>query len=254
MLAKERQEKIFSIIKNRGAITASSLTKQFGVSLETIRRDLLLMEDAGMLTRVHGGAVAKSDMKPILSLDERNSEYSLEKRMLSEKAVEFINEGDIIGIDTGSTAIIFAQVLKERFLNLTVVTHSLDVFSILSNHANFTVILCGGHFMPSENSFCGALTHNMLQNLHLQKSFIFPWALSLGEGIYDYNVSLLEVQREMMKSSSEIFILADSSKFEKKALIKTSDMRAEFVYITDTGLSDELKNLYRENGINIQIG
>lgn len=253
MLAKERQEKIYSILKDRGAVSASSLTSQFGVSLETIRRDLLLMEEAGMLTRVHGGAIAIGDMKPNRTLTERNMECSSEKRELSEKAAEFINEGDIISVDAGSTAIAFAQVLKERFSSLTVVTHSMDVFELLNNHENFSVILLGGHFLKSENAFVGVLTHEMLRCVHIQKAFIFPYALSIGKGIFDYNTSLLEVQREMMKSSDEIFILADSSKFEKTALIKTCDMKTEFTYITDSGFSKNLYNLYLENNINIKI-
>ena len=253
MLAKERQENIYSILKERGAVSASSLTGQFGVSPETIRRDLLLMEEAGMLTRVHGGAVSKGDMKPKMTLPERNMECSAEKRELSEKAAEFINEGDIIGVDAGSTAIVFAQVLKEKFSSLTVITNSLDVFELLNNHENFSVILLGGQFLKSENAFVGVLAHEMLRCVHIQKAFIFPYALSLGKGIFDYNTFLLEVQREMLKSSDEIFILADNSKFEKTALIKTCDMKTEFTYITDSGLSKDLLKLYRENNINIKI-
>ena len=155
MFAKERQDQILSMIKKDGAVMTSKLVEIFGVSIETIRRDFLQLEKQGQLLRVHGGAVKKGSMKPFLELKERNNEYSRQKRSLSLKATEFIKNGDIIAVDTGSTAILFAEVLKERFSNLTVVTHSLDVFNVLSDHSRFSVILCGGYHIKKENSFCG---------------------------------------------------------------------------------------------------
>lgn len=254
MFAKERQDKIYEMIQKNGAVTTSTLTQAFGVSVETIRKDLLNMERKGQLIRVHGGAVAKNDMRPILKLQERNKECSDQKMSLSLKALEFISEGEIIGVDAGSTAISFAEVLKEKFSRLTVVTYSLDVFNILCNHKDFSVILCGGHFMKHENTFYGTLTLDMLNTLHVQKSFIFPSAVSLEYGICDYNKEFYLVQKQLIKSSDDIFILADSSKFEKKALLKVDDMRTDYVFISDSDLPEELRVLYRENNIRIYTG
>ena len=184
MFAKERQDKIYEIVKNNGAVTTSALVKLFDVSIETVRRDLLEMERHGLLSRVHGGAVAIGEMKPYLDLNERNKEFTEQKRHLALKASEFISDGDIIGIDSGSTAISFSEVLKEKFSKLTVITNSLDVFNILCD--SFSVILCGGHYLPYEKAFYGSLTLSMLKNLHMQKAFIFPSAVSFEFGICDY--------------------------------------------------------------------
>ena len=252
MFAKERQDKIYDIIKNNDAVTTSALVKLFGVSIETVRRDLLEMERQGLLLRVHGGAVAMGEMKPYLNLNERNKEFTEEKQQLALRASEFIAEGDIIGIDSGSTAISFSEVLKEKFSNLTVVTHSVDVFNLLCDR--FSVILCGGHYLPNEKAFYGSLTLSMLKNLHMQKAFIFPSAVSLEFGICDYQRDLYQIQEQMIKSSDEIFVLADSSKFEKKALLKLDNMKTEYRYITDCKINSELKKLYREHNINLYIG
>ena len=252
MFAKERQDKIYEIIKSRGAVTTSSLVQLFNVSIETIRRDLLEMERHGLLLRVHGGAVAIGEMKPYLNLNERNNEFTDQKRYLALKASEFISDGDIICIDTGSTAIAFSEILKGKFSDLTVITNSLDVFNILN--CEFCVILCGGHYLPSEKSFYGSLAIDMLKNLHMQKAFIFPSAVSLEYGICDYQKDLYQIQEQMMKSSDEIFILADSSKFEKKALLKLDDMKTEYRYITDCNINSELEKLYKEHKINLYIG
>ncbi len=252
MFAKERQDKIYDMLQKNGAVTTASLVEVFAVSIETIRRDLLNMEQQGRLLRVHGGAVANGDMKPFLALTERNEIYGSQKQNLARKATELICEGDIIGIDSGSTANALAEALKEKFARLTVITHSLDVFHILRDC--FSVILCGGQYMPQENSFHGSLTLDMLKNLHMQKVFLCPSAVSLKYGICDYQDDLYLVQKQLLQSADEIFILADSSKFEQKALLKLADMKQEYSYVTDNELTDEIKKLYKENDIKLYIG
>ena len=252
MFAKERQQKIYLMLKEKNAVTTSALVELFGVSIETVRRDLLEMEQNGLLIRVHGGAVLNSDMKPYMNLPDRNKMQVEQKNDLALNAMKFISEGDIIGVDTGSTAISFAKALKERFTRLTVITHSLDVFNIICN--TFSVILCSGYYLPAENSFYGPLALDMLKNLHMQKAFIFPSAVSFEFGICDYQKDLYQIQKQMIYSSDEIYILADSSKFERKALLKLSDMKKEYTYVTDSNISEELKILYQKHNINLCIG
>lgn len=254
MLANERQNKIHEMLIKNGAVTTNDLVKKFRVSIETVRRDLLFMEQSKLLKRVHGGAVKAGEMIVLNKLDARVEENRDKKRELSEIAVKFINEGDIIGVDAGSTAILFAEVLKENFSSLTVITHSLDVFEIIGKHRNFNVILCGGHFMKEENSFYGRLALNTIENLHMQKCFVCPSAVSLKFGVCDYNQELVQIQQKFMECSDEVFFLADSGKFEKNALLKLCDMKPEHTFITDGGLSDELKNIYKENQIKVFTG
>lgn len=254
MFANERQEKILKMLLQNGAVTTAHLVEVFEVSIETIRRDLLCMEKSNLLKRVHGGAVSVGEMKPFNNLKQRNTEHSLEKRQLALKAAESVQENDYIFIDAGSTAIPFAEVLREKFSSLTVVTHSMDVFQIMQGYNNFSVILCGGYFNATENAFCGALAMDMLEKLHVQKSFIFPSALSIEFGICDYLQDFYQIQKQMMKNADNIYILADSSKFEKRALLKLDDMKPEYHYVTDSMLPEELQNLYRENNLEIYIG
>lgn len=247
MFARERQEKIYEQLQKSGAVTTSGLVNAFHVSIETIRRDLLAMELQGRLSRVHGGAVAKKDMKPFFDLKKRSAEQCRQKSEISFKAMDCISNGDIIGVDAGSTAVLFAEALKEHFSRLTVITHSLDVFRILCDCEGFSLILCGGHYLREEHAFFGALTLDMLKNLHMQKAFVFPSALSLEYGICDYQEDLYPIQKQLIQSSDDIFVLADSSKFEKKALLKVEEMKKTYTYVTDSDLPEELLQLYREN-------
>lgn len=254
ILAKERQYRIQQMLKQDGAVSTSDLVEQFQVSLETVRRDFLAMEQAGILTRVHGGAVMVGGMLPYNDLAKRNEEHSSGKRELAALACGFINEGDYIIIDNGSTALFLAEAVKERFHRLTVVTGSLDVFEILRGSKEIELILCGGHFKEKENCFYGSLVLDTLSRLHVQKAFICPTAVSLEYGICDYEKDLYQIQKKFMEISDQVYILADSSKFEKRALLKLSDMNPEYWYVTDSNLSKELKHIYLENQMKLYNG
>lgn len=254
MLAQERLDKIYEIIQKDGAVTTAKLMALFGVSVETVRRDLLVLEQRGKLLRVHGGAVAKAGMKEYPGLQQRTREFRAEKDQLSRVAAGFVAEGDIISIDAGSTAMAFAQVLKETFTRLTIVTHSKDVFDLLCDHREFTVTLCGGQYLRGDNAFYGELTLSMLRSLHTQKAFVFPSAVSIEYGICDFQQELFPVQKQLMRSADKVYILADSSKFEKTGLLKLDAMGPEYIYITDPALPEEAAKLYRENGLTLYLG
>ncbi|MBP3592005.1 MAG: DeoR/GlpR transcriptional regulator [Clostridia bacterium] len=254
MLAKERQKKIEKMLAEHGAVLVSELVSRFGVSIETVRRDLLTMEAEEKCVRVHGGAVVKGDMAPPRPFEERHRSMSEEKEALAAAASTFVHEGDVIGLDEGSTGIAFAKALAARFSRLTVVTHSLHVFEILRECKGFEVILLGGSYLDGANALVGDITVQTLRSLHLNAAFIFPSAISLDFGISGHNAALMQVQRAMLSSADAVFVLADSSKLEKKALYKLCEMNESYTFVTDAGLSGELQRLYTENGIKIVIG
>lgn len=251
MLARERRNIIEALIREKGAVTTGDLMDRFNVSLETVRRDLLDMEQAGKLMRVHGGAVKKGDVIPFVELRQRNREHGREKEELARYAVQFIKNGDVIGIDAGSTAIAVAKEIRNRFSKLTVVTFSLDVLDILRENEGIDIILVGGRFMPTENAFFGTLTQETFKNIYVSKWFLFPAALSLEHGEYCDLEEHAALYRQLAASAGQAYILADSSKFEQKALLKVGDMNPNHIYITDSGLSVELQKLYKENEITV---
>lgn len=234
MLAIERQEQIVSQIRRNGAVRIHELTKQFSVSVETIRRDLLELERQDCLHRVHGGAVGIAVAKQYHRLEERTEENPQKKEELSGYAAGLIREGDVLMVDSGSTAIAFAKMLAEEFERLTVITYSLHVFEILKKKEGFTLYLCAGAYLRDENAFCGQWALQMLEQFHAKTAFLFPSAISLQNGIMDYDQELYHLQRAMMKHADRSVFLADSDKFEKSALLKLADVNEAVTFVMDS--------------------
>jgi len=251
LFANERQNKIADLLQQQGAITTAELAEILAVSVETVRRDLLVMEKNDLLRRVHGGAVLPETMIHFQNLSQRTEKNSDKKQELTQTALQLVSENDVIGLDSGSTSVLFAEALSQKFNSLTVVTYSLDVFHILSNCKNFKVILCAGHFLQKENAFHVFLALETLQKLHMEKVFLCPTAISLRYGLCDYVDELYPLQKQLIRCGSEVYVLADSSKFEKRTLIKLDDMNPRYTYLTDPTLPAELKKLYAENGLRV---
>lgn len=195
MFADERKNKIIAMLENRPSITTSELTELFQVSLETIRRDLEYLENQGALKRVHGGAIAIGHLKNYASIQERSAEHQPEKRHLALTACSYIQEQDFIALDAGTTTLELASLICERFHELTVLTHSLDIIKILSRKETIRTVLAGGFYLPQENCFCGHLTQDLIRQLHVSKCFIAPAAVSLDYGISDHMPELIMIQR-----------------------------------------------------------
>lgn len=254
MLAETRKNKICVMLKERQAVTTAELAEKFEVSIETVRKDLLELERKNELVRVHGGAMLRPSARNYRTFSKRREDMIEEKVKISEKAAEFIKEGDIIAIDTGSTAFEFIDVLKERFERLTIVTHSMYIFQKASEYKDFEIILCAGFYMRAENSFYGEFALNMLDNIRVEKSFVFPNSISLNYGLSESLPELAAMQKKLMNIAEQVIVVADSSKYETNSFIKTSDLNPKYIYITDSGLQCEVKQMYENNGIKIVKG
>lgn len=252
MFADERRSKIAEMLRRNNSVSTSELTEIFQVSLETIRRDLESMEKEGMLKRVHGGAISVGKLQRYHDLSGRSADHPIEKRRISLAACAYINNGDHIALDEGTTAFELAKLIRDRFQELTVLTNSLEIFEVLSGNRGIQVILTGGFYLPEEKSFYGHLTIDMIRQFHVAKYFITPSAISLNFGISDHIQELIGIQRTMMGIADEIYVLVDSSKFETCAPLKICDLVPEYTYLTDSGLSQEVFEIYQKAGLRIK--
>ncbi len=251
MFPNERYDVILKLISEKNSVTVSELVKRLDVSVETVRRDLFSLENGGKLKRVHGGAVAMASTTEYPLYLNRLAHNKEKKDSLSEKAMSLITENDLIAVDSGSTSISFAYALLKSFKKLTVVTYSKDVINILSENDDFSIISTGGRYLPAEKAFYGAVANLSLENLHFDKAFIFPSAVSLEHGVQDFSYEIIDMQKQLMKKSNKVYILADSTKFEKTANISLTRDLSLYTFVSDDELSDPIKDIYTKNKIKV---
>lgn len=252
MLANQRKQLILERLNMRHAVTVSELVEEFNVSTETVRRDLEAMEKENLLSRVHGGAISIKRMKNFENISIRVATNMDLKKQLSETALNYVHDGDVIAIDSGSTASAFALALKERqYKSLSVITYSSEVFSILSECYDYKVTISGGDYLPGERVFCGFLANEAMRKLYYPKAFVFPSALSLEDGAHDFIPEVYENQLVLINHANEVYFLADSTKFETTGNLKLCDLLPEYRIITDKQLPDSIYNSYKEKNVNI---
>lgn len=251
MLASDRRDEILQMLSVNGSVIVSKLTKKFGVSVETIRRDLESMEKEGVLKRVYGGAVLKSNKVDKLNYSKRQEEYIDEKREIAKKAITYIEEGSFIALNNSTTNLEIAKAIKENFNELTIVTNSLSIVNELSNKEGFTIILVGGVLNNREYAFNGQFTEDMLSNFVVNKSFISVSGVSLSRGITDYLMGEIDIQKKLMKISQEVIILAVSSNIDNESLVKIADIEDVNLVITDSKLNKKIAEKYLKSGIEI---
>ncbi len=246
MLAQQRYDYILGQLENKGSITATDVANELSVSIETVRRDLIMLETHGKLKRVFGGAVRVGTLKHFESFEARLDQNSDLKAELSRYAVSMIDDGDIILMESGSTATEMAKVLLKSDLDITIITQSNTVFNILKE--KFRVILIGGEYFKEDDCFGGALADDFLRKFHANKAFIFPAAINFENGIECYLLQTMSMPRTMAEISDKVFVAFDSEKIGTHALYSAMPLDPEFVYITDSKISEEQRKAFSEKG------
>ena len=251
LLAQDRYQKILSILEKEGSVKATTLIKLFNVSMETIRRDLEHLEKECLLKRVYGGAVVDKINTKQVSFVERESEFINEKRELAELALRYISEGQSIALDNGTTNLEIAKCLKNKFQKLVVLTNSLMIINELIDMDKYTLILCGGIIKKDEFAVIGNLAVDNIGKFHIDTAFIGVSGISINEGLTDYDIEELQIQKKMIEVSQQVVILADSSKFDAISLLKVCDIDKIDMIITDSNLNPKVLDKYTKYGIEI---
>ncbi|WP_282937271.1 DeoR/GlpR family DNA-binding transcription regulator [Paenibacillus sp. RC67] len=250
MLAAERYEKIVSVVNQRGAIRVSELSELFQVTEETIRRDLDRLEQAGRLTRSHGGAVSiKDDQQPEIPYFEREITHAEEKKRIAQEAIKLIGPKDRILLDASSTAWYMAAEVPD--LPLTVLTNSIKVATELSKKEKIEVISTGGILAQRSLSFVGPLAERSLDTYHVDKVFLSCKGVHLERGISESNELQARVKERMIGMADEVILLADSSKFGVQAFTHVADLSEVNTIITDRHIAQETLEQLQNRGISV---
>ena len=234
----DRRKEIINILKDREYVTVEEFSKVLGVSTVTIRTDLSALESEGSLIRTHGGAMKSEKKSKQRFISNTMSENELEKKEIALKSSSLIKDGSTIIIDSGSTTIHLAENLKDK--KITVVTNNILAQDILKNEESVNLIVLGGTLRRASMGTIGPIANNAVKSMNVDIFFLGAAAYN-QEIISSYDVIEVELKKNMIHSADKVVLLADSSKYGKKAFSTISSWD-----LIDTFITDKIDNDFRE--------
>ncbi len=239
-----RQERIIRRLANDVAVRISTLADEFGVTTETVRRDLDELSERGLLARTYGGASVRSVAgEPGVLL--RAQEHVIERQRIAAIAVEEVRPGDVLMIDAGSTTAHFAQSLILQPVEVTVITNSLTVARKLGAAETISVILCPGDVRLTEEGVFGTETVAFLDRYHADIAVLGAGGIT-PEEITDADPQAAAVKRKMMARASRSLLLADHGKFGQTHFATVCAPRDVDVLVTDRSPVPPFDSIWRQ--------
>jgi DeoR family glycerol-3-phosphate regulon repressor len=254
--AQLRHQQIMSAFHQNGFISVTGIAERIGVSTMTIRRDLVLLEQEGRITRTHGGAIASMD-SPRGSVDDEESIFDRRlaknagaKSAIARVAATLVEPALSLGLDAGTTILTAVQLLAGR-ADLRIFTNNLRAALALAGQGS-PVYLLGGEVRVPELSVVGSAAIKILKSHFLDLVFIGVSAID-ENGIYDFSPEDTEVKRAFIDSATRVVVLCDASKFGQRALARIDALEAVDILVTDQPPPTRLASALRDANVEVRI-
>ncbi|NGN69466.1 DeoR/GlpR transcriptional regulator [Streptomyces sp. A7024] len=250
MYAPERQQEILRLAREGGRVDVLSLAEEFQVTAETIRRDLKALDRAGLIRRVHGGAIPRGGLDFEPDLAERESTAADEKDRIAEAALAELPDGGSVILDAGSTVARLAGVLPPES-SFTVITHALPVAARLADHPGIDLHLVGGRVRHRTRAAVDAWALRAYGEVNADVAFIATNGYSLDAGLTTPDLAEGAVKRAVIGAARRVVLLADSGKFGAQHLARFGSLAGVDLLITDTGLAPEDARAIKAQGTEV---
>jgi DeoR/GlpR family transcriptional regulator of sugar metabolism len=237
MLAEQRQAHILELIRRDGAVRVADLVRNLGVSDMTIRRDLGVLADQGLVQKVHGGATLVADSASYEpSFTAKSSLQQTAKREIALAAASLVEPGTAIGMSAGTTTYAVAGELLD-VPGLTVVTNSFHIADLLFKHARSdqTILVTGGSRTPSD-AYVGPLAANALASIHVDLVFMGVHGMTVETGYTTPNMAEAETDRALVDAGRRLVVVADHTKWGVVGISSIARLSEADILITDGGL------------------
>lgn len=244
-----RLNSIEQYVISRETVSIDELCEVFGVSKNTIRRDLNELEARGHITKVYGGVTATMSTGAV-PLPVRSSLNSADKSLIGRLAAEEIEDGDTIFIDSGTTTLCLLRYLVAK-KSITIITHSLSAMCEAAKYDNLNIISLGGIYSPTTDSFVGLSTIDALSTMRISKAFMAATGVSLTAGMTNTTFLEAEIKRALVKRADSIYLMADSSKIDKEAIVTFCHLKDLTAFITDQEPPKEYMNLCKNENVRV---
>lgn len=252
MLANHRRERILDFLQEDGSAKVQDLARLLKVTEVTVRQDLEKLEKEGLVTREHGGAYLKDVPAQVKGFTLTHQEHLDKKELIAKKCLEFIESGDTIILDSGSTTTEIAKKLK-GIKPLTVITNALNIAFMLGAEPGIEVIVTGGEFKPPTLSLTGQKAADFFKGLNVQKLFLATAGISLKAGLTYPSISDIVVKKAMIEAADTTYLVADSTKIGKTALASLGALSLIDYIITDPAIEEKHRQVFRDHEIELII-
>jgi len=252
MTIAERHKYILDKLNQAGFVSVADLAKEMDVTMVTIRKDLRILEDKGLLYRSHGSATPVSPYVNDRSVNEKKLVRVEEKMKIAQVAVQFVEDEEAIIIGSGTTVVSFASAIPKN-KKLTVLTAAMNVTLALIDAPDIEIVQLGGVVRKSSSSVVGHFAEEMMTHFACSKLFLSADGISLDYGLTTSHMMEAHLNRQMINSVQKSIVLVDSSKFGKKGFGKICNLEDIDVVITDSGIPGIYKEKLEEMGIEVRV-
>lgn len=260
MYATERHDAIERIVQTEGRLAVVDLARRFDVTTETVRRDLAELERRGILTRVHGGAVAgtRSSIRET-AIGERVREHSAAKRAIAARAVAILGDAfsGSVFLDAGSTTAAIADALPEHLRATSggarIVTHSLTFAPVLADAPGVDLSIVGGRIRGVTAAAVGAATVASIAGMRPDVAFVGTNGLSAGFGLSTPDPEEAAVKAAIVAAARRVVVVCDASKFERELLVGFATLAQIDVLVTDAAPTEPLASALADAEVEVLV-
>jgi DeoR/GlpR family transcriptional regulator of sugar metabolism len=250
MLAQQRQQAILDLVQRHGGVRVADLVREFGVSDMTIRRDLEVLAERGLVTKVHGGATtvgAGSTEEP--GFAAKSVRQRQEKEAIARRGAQLVRPGTAVAVSAGTTTWTLAHHLTD-VPELTVVTNSIQIADVFyrAGRADQTIVLTGGIRTPSD-ALVGPVAVTAIRSLNVDLLLLGVHGMSTRAGFTTPNLMEAETDRAMVAAARRLAVLADHTKWGTVGLSTIARLADADVLVTDSGAGEDVcKTMAEEVG------
>ena len=246
-----RQADILALARDAGRLDVDSLAARFGVTPQTIRRDLNELCDQGLLQRYHGGAMLPSGIAN-LAYESRRQLATDAKRRIGQRAAELIPNNCSLLINIGTTTEQVATALRAH-RGLMVITNNMNVVNILRGYDEIEVIVAGGVLRHADGGIVGAPAVEFLRQFKVDYAIIGASAIDDEGSLLDYDYREVEVSRKIVETARCVVLVADSLKYERSAPVRIGHLSEVDHFVTDAPPPEHLQRICAEHQVKVEV-
>lgn len=247
-----RQSDLLKKVRELGSARVELLAEQFGVTLQTVRRDVKLLSDAGLLARFHGGARLPGSTTENIAYHQRKLLNDAAKRSIARAVADAVPDGCSLIINLGTTTEAIARELLQR-RGLRIITNNLNVATILAAKPDFEVIVAGGAVRARDHGIVGEATVDFIRQFKVDIGLIGISSIEDDGTLRDFDYREVSVARAVIEHSREVWLAADHSKLNRAAMVEVARIDQVDMLFTDRAPPPPFAHMLEEAGVRCVI-